>query len=106
VVAGAIIVEMFGYGFGFVAVMLFMMQQMATGPYKMAHYAVATGVMNLGMMLPGLWSGYLSDAIGYKNFFIWVMISTVASFVVTVFVPFKSEQEVAAENEAPQLAPV
>jgi PAT family beta-lactamase induction signal transducer AmpG len=106
VVAGAIAVEMFGYGFGFVAVTLFMMQQMATGPYKMAHYAVATGVMNLGMMLPGFWSGYLSDAIGYKNFFIWVMASTVASFTVAVFVPFKNEEEVAAENnEAPQLAP-
>jgi len=100
VVAGAIAVEMFGYGFGFVAVTLFMMQQMATGPYKMAHYAVATGVMNLGLMLPGFWSGYLSDAIGYKNFFVWVMASTVISFIVTWLVPFKTEAEIAGENEA------
>jgi len=104
VVAGAITVEMFGYGFGFVAVTLFMMQQMATGPYKMAHYAVATGVMNLGLILPGLWTGYLSDAIGYKNFFLWVMASTLISFIVTWLVPFKNEEEVAAENEATQLA--
>ncbi len=104
VVAGAITVEMFGYGFGFVAVTLFMMQQMATGPYKMAHYAVATGVMNLGLILPGLWTGFLSDAIGYKNFFIWVMGSTVVSFVVTWLVPFKSEEEVAAENAGAALA--
>jgi PAT family beta-lactamase induction signal transducer AmpG len=107
VVGSAIAVEMFGYGFGFVAVMLFMMQQMATGPYKMAHYAVATGMMNLGLVLPGFWSGYLSDAIGYKNFFLWVMVSTVVSFIVTALVPFKNEEEVAAENAesaTPELA--
>jgi PAT family beta-lactamase induction signal transducer AmpG len=101
----AIVVEMFGYGFGFVGVTLFMMQQIATGPYKMAHYAFATSLMNLGLILPGLWSGYLSDAIGYKYFFVWVMGSTLASFIVTWLVPFKNEQEVAAENEATALAP-
>jgi PAT family beta-lactamase induction signal transducer AmpG len=70
----------------------------------MAHYAFATSLMNLGLILPGLWSGYLSDAIGYKYFFVWVMVSTAASFIVTSLVPFKNEQEVAAENESPQLA--
>jgi PAT family beta-lactamase induction signal transducer AmpG len=106
VTGAAIVVEMFGYGFGFVGVTLFMMQQIATGPYKMAHYAFATSLMNLGLILPGLWSGYLSDAVGYKYFFVWVMVSTVGSFIITSLVPFKNEQEVAAENEAPQLAPV
>jgi PAT family beta-lactamase induction signal transducer AmpG len=106
VTGAAIVVEMFGYGFGFVGVTLFMMQQIATGPYKMAHYAFATSLMNLGLILPGLWSGYLSDAIGYKYFFVWVIASTVGSFIITSLVPFKNEQEVAAENEAPQLAAV
>jgi PAT family beta-lactamase induction signal transducer AmpG len=104
VIGIAIVIEMFGYGFGFVGVTLFMMQQIATGPYKMAHYAFATSLMNLGLIVPGIWSGYLSDAIGYKYFFGWVMVSTLGSFVVTWLVPFKNEAEVAEENEAPQLA--
>jgi PAT family beta-lactamase induction signal transducer AmpG len=106
ITTGAIVVEMFGYGFGFVGVTLFMMQQMATGPYKMAHYAFATSVMNLGLILPGLWSGYLSDAIGYKSFFLWVMGSTVISFIVTWLVPFKTKAEIAVENEEVAPAPV
>jgi PAT family beta-lactamase induction signal transducer AmpG len=99
ITTGAIVVEMFGYGFGFVGITLFMMQQIATGPYKMAHYAFATSVMGFGMMLPGTWSGLLSDAIGYKYFFLWVMASTLLSFIATWLVPFKTEEELAAENE-------
>ena len=101
VVTAAIVVEWFGYGFGFVAVTLFMMQQLATGKYKMSHYAIGTSAMNLGLILPGAWSGWLSDQIGYKNFFIWVMVSTVFSFVATWLVPFKSAEEIAAEEGAP-----
>jgi PAT family beta-lactamase induction signal transducer AmpG len=100
ITTAAISLEMFGYGFGFVGITLFMMQQIATGTYKMAHYAFATSAMGFGMMLPGTWSGYLSDAIGYKNFFVWVMASTALSFTATWLVPFKSDQEIAAENEA------
>lgn len=98
VTTAAIVVEWFGYGFGFVAVQLFMMQQMATGKYKMSHYAIGTSAMNLGLILPGAWSGWLSDWIGYKNFFIWVMVSTVFSFVATWLVPFKTAEEIAAEE--------
>ena len=46
-----------------------MMQQIAPGKYKMAHYAFATAVMNLGFMLPSMVSGYVSDYLGYKTFF-------------------------------------
>ncbi|MDL2213141.1 MFS transporter [Bacteroides sp. OttesenSCG-928-D19] len=84
----AVVFEYFGYGFGFVGLMLFMMQQIAPGKHKMAHYAFATGIMNLGVMLPGMMSGYLSDVLGYRNFFIWVMIATIPAFLVTWFVPF------------------
>ena len=52
VIAGAVVCEYFGYGFGFTGLTLFMMQQIAPGKYKMAHYAFATGIMNLGMMSP------------------------------------------------------
>ena len=89
VICGVIIIEWFGYGFGFVGVILFMMQQIAPGKYKMAHYAFATAVMNLGFMLPSMISGYVSDFLGYKNFFLWVMIATIPSFLVAWFVPFR-----------------
>jgi MFS transporter, PAT family, beta-lactamase induction signal transducer AmpG len=93
VICTAISIEWFGYGFGFVGVILFMMQQIAPGKYKMAHYAFATAVMNLGFMLPSMISGYISDYLGYKNFFIWVMIATIPSFLVAWFVPFKEVEE-------------
>jgi len=89
IVCTAVTIEWFGYGFGFIGVILFMMQQIAPGPYKMAHYAFATAIMNLGFMLPSMLSGYISDYLGYKKFFIWVMIATIPSFLVTIFVPFK-----------------
>jgi len=96
VICGAIVIEWFGYGFGFVGVILFMMQQIAPGRYKMAHYAFATALMNLGFMLPSMVSGYISDYLGYKNFFLWVMVATIPSFLVAWFVPFK---EVEAEEK-------
>lgn len=99
-VAAAIVVEWFGYGFGFVAVTLFMMQQMASGRYKMSHYAIATSAMNLGLILPGAWSGWLSDHLGYRRFFLWVMASTIVSFLVAWRVPFKTDAELAAEEPA------
>lgn len=90
VICAAISVEWFGYGFGFVGVILFMMQQIAPGPYKMAHYAFATAIMNLGFMLPSMISGFISDFLGYQNFFVWVMIATIPSFLVAWFVPFQA----------------
>lgn len=88
IVCTAISIEWFGYGFGFVGVILFMMQQIAPGPYKMAHYAFATAIMNLGFMIPSMISGFLSDYLGYQKFFIWVIIATIPSFLVAWFVPF------------------
>lgn len=88
IISAAVILEYFGYGFGFVGLMLFMMQQIAPGKYKMAHYAFATGIMNLGFMIPAAASGYLSDLVGYKIFFIWVLIATIPALMVSYFVPF------------------
>lgn len=87
-IGAGIVLEYFGYGFGFVGLMLFMMQQVAPGKHQMAHYAFATGIMNLGVMLPGMISGYMSDWLGYRDFFIWVLIATIPAFLVTIFVPF------------------
>jgi PAT family beta-lactamase induction signal transducer AmpG len=99
----AAVTDYFGYGFGFVGLILFMMQQVAPGKYKMAHYAFASGIMNLGFMLPAMASGYLSDGLGYKVFFIWVLIATVPSLLAAWFVPFAHPdniegQEIEASN--------
>lgn len=83
-----ITMEYFGYGFGFVGLTLFMMQQIAPGKHQMSHYAIASGVMNLGVMLPGMISGYFSDLFGYRDFFIYVLIATIPAFLITYFVPF------------------
>lgn len=86
--------EWFGYGFGFVGLTLFMMQQIAPGKYQMAHYAFASGIMNLGVMIPGAISGYLADAFGYKAFFGIVLVAAIPAFIVTALVPFTHKEQI------------
>ena len=88
IVGGGIILEYFGYGFGFVGLTLFMMQQVAPGRHQMAHYAFASGIMNLSVMMTGAVSGYLSDWLGYAHFFVLVLLFTIPAFLITWFVPF------------------
>ncbi len=76
VACGAVATEQFGYGFGFTALMLYMLL-FADGPHKTAHFAICTGFMALGMMVPGMWSGWVADIVGYKHFFVWVICSAV-----------------------------
>lgn len=87
-IGGGIVLEYFGYGFGFVGLTLFMMQQVAPGKHQMAHYAFASGIMNLSVMVTGAVSGFLSDALGYKIFFAVVMIAVIPVFIMTKFLPF------------------
>jgi PAT family beta-lactamase induction signal transducer AmpG len=82
VVAGAIAIEQFGYGFGFAAYLLYMIL-VADGPHKTAHYAICTGFMALGMMLPGMVSGWIQERLGYEHFFIWVCVCTLPSIALT-----------------------
>jgi PAT family beta-lactamase induction signal transducer AmpG len=96
----ALSVEMFGYGFGFVGVILLMMQEIAPGPYRTAHYAFATALMNLGLMLPGTVSGKIQMALGYRNFFLWVLASAVPALVLARFVPLTARAAPAAAPEA------
>ena len=77
-------IEQFGYGFGFTAFMLYLIY-VSEGEYKTAHFAIATGLMALGMMLPGMISGWIQEQVGYLNFFIWVCISTIPAFIITKF---------------------
>lgn len=73
--------EQFGYGFGFTAYSLFMLY-VAQGKHSTAHFALCTGFMALGMMIPGMFSGDIQKWLGYQNFFIWVCIATIPGFVV------------------------
>ncbi|GHU76091.1 MFS transporter [Bacteroidia bacterium] len=82
--------EQFGYGFGFTAYTMFLML-FSDGEYKTSHYAICTGFMALGMMLPGMVSGYIQELIGYQSFFIWVLISGLPIFFVLPFLNIKSK---------------
>jgi PAT family beta-lactamase induction signal transducer AmpG len=84
IISGAVAVEQFGYGFGFTAYMLYMIY-FAAGNHKTAHYAIGTGLMALGMMLPGMISGWIQEIVGYQNFFIWVVICTIPGFIILRF---------------------
>ena len=86
----AMSLEMFGYGFGFVGVILLMMQEIAPGKYQTAHYAFATALMNLGLMIPGTVSGKIQLTLGYRRFFIWVLISAIPAIILARFVPIRS----------------
>jgi PAT family beta-lactamase induction signal transducer AmpG len=96
VITAVVTIEKFGYGFGSVGHMLYMMQQVAPGPYKTAHYAFATGIMGLCMMSTGMASGYISEAIGYQRFFIMVVAVSVLPVLAFFFAPFRDEEEQAA----------
>ena len=92
VVGACVVLDQFGYGFGFSAYMLYMMH-FSQGPLKTSHYAICTAFMALSMMLPGLVAGYLQEAMGYVGFFILVMICCIATFCVTFFVQRRLPQE-------------
>ncbi len=79
----AVVIEQLGYGFGFTAYLLYMMYVAGEGEHKTAHYAICTGFMALGMMLPGMAAGWIQEKIGYVNFFIWVCLATLPSIAAT-----------------------
>lgn len=90
VIAAAVGVEQFGYGFGFTAYVMYLIY-LADGPHKTAHYALGTGFMALGMMVPGMFSGYIQEALGYTNFFIWVVIATIPAFLFARYIPLHAD---------------
>ena len=90
VIAAALALEQFGYGFGFTAYILYMMM-ISQGKQQTAHYAICTGFMALGMMLPGMFAGALQERLGYPHFFVWVMLSTIPGFVVAALVSIEPD---------------
>jgi len=89
VIAAGLSVEMFGYGFGFVGIILFIMQVVAKGRFTTAHYALGTGVMQLGFILSGTWSGRIQTWLGYQTFFLWVLACAVPVLVLSFFLPHR-----------------
>jgi PAT family beta-lactamase induction signal transducer AmpG len=89
-ISAGVAVEQFGYGFGFAAYMLYMIHAVR-GAHRTAHYAICTGFMALGMMLPGMWSGWLQDRLGYPHFFVWVLLATLPGFAVAGWVKVDAE---------------
>ena len=90
IIGAGVAIEQFGYGFGFAAFMLYMIY-IARGRHATAHYAICTGFMAAGMMLPGLWSGWLQQSLGYRHFFVWVILATIPSFLVATKIPLSPE---------------
>ena len=91
-ISTAIAIEQFGYGFGFTAYMLYMMY-FSEGEFKTSHYAICTAFMALSMMIPGMFAGYIQEAIGYINFFWMVIICCVATVIVTIFADRRIDPE-------------
>ena len=83
-------IEQFGYGFGFTAYMLYQIY-ISRGEYEVSHFAITTAFMALGMMIPGMFSGWLQELIGYQHFFIWVLIACIPIFFIIPFLKIDPE---------------
>jgi PAT family beta-lactamase induction signal transducer AmpG len=95
-IVGLLGIEMFGYGFGFVGVILFIMQVVASGRYQAAHYALGTGFMQLGFVLFRTISGDIQQALGYRDFFLWVLLASVPVLVLSRFMRIAPEEKSAS----------
>jgi PAT family beta-lactamase induction signal transducer AmpG len=89
-VVGTVILEQFGYGFGFAAFLIFLIY-IADGISKTSHYAIATGFMALGMMLPGMLSGYVQQWLGYDGFFLWVVVAALPSLLLLKYIRYPAD---------------
>ncbi|MBT2163251.1 MFS transporter [Zobellia barbeyronii] len=89
-VTGTVILEKFGYGFGFAAFLMYLIY-ISEGKSKTSHYAIATGFMALGMMLPGMVSGYMQQWLGYGGFFVWVVIAALPALFLVNFIKYPAD---------------
>jgi PAT family beta-lactamase induction signal transducer AmpG len=81
-------IEKIGYGFGAVGLMLYMMQQLAPGKYRTAHYAFGTGIMAACMLVTGRLSGYIQPWLGHQRFFLFVLLASIPPVIIAYFAPF------------------
>ncbi len=99
-VVATVVLEQFGYGFGFAAFLIFLIYT-AEGTSKTSHYAIATGFMALGMMIPGMISGYIQEWLGYGGFFIWVVIAALPALFLMKFIKYPADygKKIAPTND-------
>lgn len=91
IINGAVAAEQFGYGFGFTAYMMYLIR-FSEGEYKTSHYAICSGFMALGMMLPGMAAGWIQTTLGsYLNFFIFVIICILPTIAIIPLVRSKMD---------------
>ena len=90
VITSCVGIEQFGYGFGFTSFMLYMIY-IAEGTHKTSHFAICTSFMALGMMIPGMFSGWIQEMVGYQNFFVWVVLATLPGFFLLPFLGVDKE---------------
>jgi PAT family beta-lactamase induction signal transducer AmpG len=98
-ITAGVVIEKFFFGFGSVGFMIYLMQQLAPGPYTTTHYAFGTGLMGLCMMVTGVISGHLQETMGYVSYFVFVMVATIPSFLACWFAPFHHDDGSAGVEE-------
>jgi PAT family beta-lactamase induction signal transducer AmpG len=98
VIATLVTIEKAGYSFGFVANMLYMMQQISPGKYHMTHYAYCTAIMNLTLIPTQMASGVLADHLGFQTFFLVVMVASIPSVIGAYFAPFPNKVDSSSKH--------
>lgn len=88
--------QQFCYGFGLLALVYYILQEMAPGKYQLAYFSFAAAIMHFAFIVPSMFSGYLSDYMGYNEFFIWIIICTIPAFVMSATVPLTNTAETTA----------
>jgi PAT family beta-lactamase induction signal transducer AmpG len=102
-ITAGVVIEKFFFGFGSVGFMIYLMQQLAPGPYATTHYAFGTGLMGLCGMVTGVLSGHLQEWMGYVSYFVFVMVATIPSFLASWFAPFHQDDGSAGSADAGEL---
>jgi PAT family beta-lactamase induction signal transducer AmpG len=90
--------QQFCYGFGLLALVYYILQEIVPGRYQLAYFSFAAAAMNFAFIIPGMFSGYLSDYMGYYEFFIWVIICTVPAFIMSATVPLTNATDSSTAN--------
>jgi PAT family beta-lactamase induction signal transducer AmpG len=92
-ITGILSFEMFGFGFGFVGLMLYMMQVVAPGKYPTAHYALCSGIMQLGLLIFQWPSGAIQTKLGYQDFFILGVVAALPILIMSLVVSMKVKEK-------------
>lgn len=103
-IGAAVGIEMFGYGFGFVGMILYIMQAVAPGRFQTAHYALGSGVMQLGFILSKTISGDIQLAMGYQQFFLWTIACGMPALILLFFVKIPGKAQTAAATASGEVA--